>query len=147
VQPAIAAGLAAAGRPADACPISASPLVAIAADADRARRAARLQLAFYATTPNYRGVLALHDREAVVAEVRRAFVRGDRQRMIAAIDDELLDAIAIAGRPDEARGKLAAWDGIADRAILGPPWYGIDADFERELWDGIVEVFGTSRGV
>ncbi len=143
IAPAIREGLAEAGRPADACPISATPLVAIAEDVDRARRAARLQLAFYATTPNYAGILRLHGREAVVGEVRRAFVRGDHDRMVAAIDDELLDAIAIAGPIDEARERLAPWRGVADRAILAPPWYGLDAAFERELWAAIRETFAT----
>jgi probable F420-dependent oxidoreductase len=143
VAPSVARGLEEAGRPPEACPISAMPLVAIAPDADAARRAAKLQLAFYATTPNYSGILRLHRREEVMGEVRRAFVRGDRERMIRAIDDELLDTIAIAGPPDEARHRLAAWDGIADRAILALPFYGVEAGFGRELWLAIVETFGV----
>jgi hypothetical protein len=74
-----------------------------------------------------------------MGEVRRAFVRGDRDRMVAAIDDELLDAIAIAGRPDELRDRLAAWDGVAERAILAPPWYGLDAGGLREMTAAIID--------
>jgi alkanesulfonate monooxygenase SsuD/methylene tetrahydromethanopterin reductase-like flavin-dependent oxidoreductase (luciferase family) len=74
-----------------------------------------------------------------MGEVRRAFVRGDRDRMVAAIDDELLDAIAIAGRPDELRDRLAAWDGVAERAILAPPWYGLDAGELREMTAAIID--------
>lgn len=144
VAPAVAEGLAASGRAPGACPITASPLVAIAEDTDAARRAARLQLAFYATTRTYAGILRRHDREPVIREVRRAFVRRDRERMIAAIDDELLDAVAIAGRPDEARDRLQAWAGIADRAILAPPWYGVDEGFGRELSDAIVDTLGPA---
>jgi probable F420-dependent oxidoreductase len=144
--PEVGAALEEAGRSPDACPITASPLVAIGSDPDAARRAAKLQLAFYATTPNYAGILRLHGREAVVGEVRRAFVRRDRERMIAAIDDELLDAIAIAGRPDEARQRLAAWDGVAGTAILSPPFYGVEPGFGRELWQAIVDTFGGSTG-
>lgn len=141
VAPSISAAIEDAGRLPGACPITASPLIAIAPDADAARRAAKLQVAFYATTPNYAGVLRIHGREAVYSEVRRAFVRGDHERMVDAIDDDLLDAIAIAGRPDEARDRLAAWEGIADAAILVPPFYGVDAGFGRELWLAIVEAF------
>lgn len=105
VAPAVTEALAEGGRPPDACPITAMPLVAISPDVDAARRAVKLQLAFYATTRNYAGILRLHGREAVVNEVRRAFVRGDHDRMIQAIDDELLDSIAIARAP--GRGTTA----------------------------------------
>ena len=143
VVPAVADGLVAAGRPPDACPVSASPMVAVGDDADRARRAARLQLAFYATTRQYVGILRLHDREAVLGEVRRAFVRGDRDRMAAAIDDGLLDAVAVAGRPDEIRDRLRAWEGLAERVILAPPWYGVDPGERREMTAAIVDAVGS----
>jgi len=142
VAPAIAEGLREAARPADACPITAMPLVAVAADADAARRAAKALLAFYATTPNYAGILRHHDREAVHREVRRAFVRRDLERMVAAIDDELLDEIAIAGRPDEARDRLERWAAIADRVVLAPPYYEVDESLGRELWFGVLDRFG-----
>lgn len=142
VAPAVAEALAEGGRLPDACPITAMPLVAISPDVDAARRAVKLQLAFYATTRNYAGILRLHGREAVVNEVRRAFVRGDHDRIVEAIDDELLDAIAIAGRPDEARQRLAAWEGVAETAILAVPFYGVSEAFGRELWHAVVEVFG-----
>jgi alkanesulfonate monooxygenase SsuD/methylene tetrahydromethanopterin reductase-like flavin-dependent oxidoreductase (luciferase family) len=48
------------------------------------------------------------------------------------IDDELLDSIAVAGRPDEAADRLQAWAGVADRVVLGVPWYGLDAARQRE---------------
>jgi probable F420-dependent oxidoreductase len=143
VSPALSAGLEETGRPTDACPISASPLIAIASDADAARHAAKLQIAFYGVTPNYSGILRLHGREAVVRDLRRAFVRGDHERMAAAIDDELLDSIAIAGRPDEARDRLAAWEGVATRAILVPPFFGVGEGLGREMWHTIVDVFGA----
>jgi hypothetical protein len=62
--------------------------------------------------------------------------------MIEAIDDELLDSIAVAGHPDEARQRLAAWQGVAETAILAVPFYGVGEAFGRELWHAVVEVFG-----
>jgi probable F420-dependent oxidoreductase len=146
VAPRIAAGLAAAGRAADACPVSAMPLVSIGEDPDEARRAARLQIAFYATTPSYKAILALHDRAALPRDLRRAFVEGDRRRMADLVDDELLDAIAIAGRPDEALDRLAAWSGIADRVILGVPWYGMDAARQRVAIEAALELGARAVG-
>ena len=143
VRPAIDEGLARAGRPADACPITAMALVSLGDDADAARRAARLQIAFYATTPSYKAILALHRRESLPRDLRRAFVNRDQDRMAELIDDELLDAIAIAGRPDEARDRLRAWDGVADRVVLGVPWYGMDPDRQSDAIAAALE-FGAS---
>ena len=142
VRPSIDAGLERSGRPPGACPITAMALVSIGDDADAARRAARLQIAFYATTPSYKAILALHGREALPRDLRRAFVNRDLDRMAELIDDELLDSIAIAGRPDEAAGRLRAWEGVADRVVLGVPWYGMDADRQRDAIAAALE-FGA----
>ena len=142
VRPAIDLGLERASRPAGACPITAMALVSLGDDADAARRAARIQIAFYATTPSYKAVLALHDRSGLPRDLRRAFVNHDLDRMAELIDDELLDAIAIAGRPDEAADRLHAWDGVADRVVLGVPWYGMKADRQRVAIEAALE-FGA----
>jgi probable F420-dependent oxidoreductase len=142
VRPCIDEGLARAGRAAGACPISAMALVSIGDDEDAARRAARLQIAFYATTPSYKAILALHGRADLPRDLRRAFVNRDRDRMAELIDDELLDAIAISGRPDEAPDRLRAWAGVADRVVLGVPWYGMDAARQREAIEATLE-FGA----
>jgi probable F420-dependent oxidoreductase len=145
VQPSIDAGLERSSRSIGACPITAIALVSIGDDADAARRAARLQVAFYATTPSYKAILELHDRGSLPRDLRRAFVNRDLDRMAALIDDELLDAIAIAGRPDEAADRLRAWEGVADRVVLGVPWYGMDAGRQREAIDAALE-FGARVG-
>ena len=59
------------------------------------------------------------------------------------VDDELLDTIAIAGRPDQAADRLRAWEGVIDRAILGVPWYGMSAGRQREAIEAALE-FGAS---
>jgi probable F420-dependent oxidoreductase len=146
VAPAIAEGLARSGRPADACPITAMALVSVGDDADEARRAARLQIAFYATTPSYKAILELHSRKPLPRDLRRAFVNRDKKAMAALIDDELLDAIAIAGRPDEAADRLRAWTGIADRVVLGVPWYGMEAGRQREAIDAALDLGGGIAG-
>jgi probable F420-dependent oxidoreductase len=150
VAPAVAAGLEESGRPGGACPITAAPIVSIGPDPVEARRAARLQIAFYATTRAYAPILALHDRGSIQGELRRAFVRRDHQRMLEAVDDELLDAIAVAGRPDEARDGLGDWRAAAasagatvERVVLTAPWYGLDADRQREMIETIGETFGS----
>jgi probable F420-dependent oxidoreductase len=140
VAPAIAAGLERSVRPGGACPITAMAMVSIGDDEVAARRAARLQIAFYATTPSYKPILALHDRAALPRDLRRAFVNRDTDRMADLIDDELLDAIAIAGRPDEALDRLSAWEGVAQRVVLGVPWYGMAPDRQRDAIEAALDL-------
>jgi probable F420-dependent oxidoreductase len=149
VVPAVAEGLRRADRPGDACPINGSPVVSIASDAGAARDAARLQLAFYATTRTYAPILDLHGRLGIQGDLRRAFVRRDHARMIELIDDELLDAIAVAGSPDEGADRLRRWIGDAvaagarpNRVILTAPWYAQEPAAQREMAERIAEVFG-----
>ena len=68
----------------------------------------------------------MHGRGDLPRDLRRAFVNRDLDRMADLIDDELLDATAIAGRPDEAPDRLRAWTGVAERVVLGVPWYALD---------------------
>ncbi len=142
VAPRIASGLEKAGRAADRCPISAMALVSVGPDPVEARRAARLQIAFYATTPSYKPILEMHDRRDLPRLLRRAFVSNDRAGMAELIDDELLDAIAIAGRPEEVLDRVGAWEGVAERAILGVPWFGLDAAGQRRAVEAALE-FGA----
>ena len=141
--PALAAGAAGAGRDAAACPISATVIASIDADEAAARRAARLQLGFYATTRAYAPILALHDRADIQQGLRRAFVRRDHERMVELVDDELLDAVAIACRADEARDRLAAWRIVPglERVILAPPWYGTSDERLAEQATRVIEAF------
>jgi probable F420-dependent oxidoreductase len=140
VEPMIAAGAETAGRPATACPISAMPMVSLGDDEDAARRAARMQIGFYATTPSYRPILELHGRKDLPRLLRRAFVEKDRAQLAELIDDELLDSIAIAGRPDEALDRLANWESVVERVILGVPWYGRDAGRQRESLEAALDL-------
>jgi probable F420-dependent oxidoreductase len=141
MRPAIAAGARRAGRDPASCAVTASPMVAIADDPDRARRAAKLQIAFYATTRTYAAILALHGRADLIPELRTAFDAGDQDRMVELVDDELCDAIAAAGRADEVRDRLRSWEDVADRVVVGGPWYGVDAGEKAENERAILETF------
>ena len=144
VAPARDAGAAEAGRPATACPISAAVIVAIDPDPDRARREARLQIAFYATTRAYRQILVLHGRAALQPALRRAFVRRDLETLGGLIDDELLDQIAVAGSPDEVRDRLAGWQGAEERVVLSPPWYMVSPERSADLVAAVIDTFRTA---
>lgn len=143
VGPAIEQGAARAGRVAGDCPVTATVIASISNDADLARREAKLQIAFYATTRSYSGILALHGRANIVPDLRAAFAARDRDRMIALVDDELCDAISAAGPADEVLARLQRWDGVADRVTVTGPWYGPAPERRAENQAALVQTVGA----
>ncbi|GAA4985434.1 TIGR03617 family F420-dependent LLM class oxidoreductase [Kitasatospora paranensis] len=66
----------------------------------------RERIAFYASTPAYRGVLDTHGWGGLHEELHRLSVRGRWQEMGELIDDEVFDAFAVAGEPAEAAREI-----------------------------------------
>ncbi len=141
LRPAVATGAEAAGRDPGAVELTASPLCSISDDVDRARREVKLQIAFYATTRTYRRILELHGRGDIVGPLRGAFADRDHDRMVELIDDELCDAIAAAGPADEVRDRVREWEAVADRVLIGGPWYGLDPGRMLDNHRALVDAF------
>jgi hypothetical protein len=55
--------------------------------------------------------------------IRRAFVQNDHAEMIR-LALPMAEVLAVAGTPEECREKLAAYDTVADRVVLGGAWIG-----------------------
>jgi probable F420-dependent oxidoreductase len=143
IRPEIERGAEKAGRKPSECNLSASPMISISDDVDLARREVKLQIAFYATTRTYRGILELHGRGHLIGDLRSAFDARDKERMIELIDDEMCDEIAAAGTKDEVKGKVKRWEGIADRLMVAGPWYGPPPERMLENYQALIETFGT----
>ena len=117
--PALAAGLEAAGRQRAGIVTGLPAFIAVGADdagiaaaADKARR----QIAFYASTPAYRGVLDLHGWAGVGERLNVLSKEGDWDAMTRAIDDEMLTTFAAVGTPEDVAAELhRRFDGIIDR--------------------------------
>jgi probable F420-dependent oxidoreductase len=86
---------------------------------EEAIRATKKQIAFYASTPAYRGVLDIHgwgDLQPRLTELSR---QGRWDEMGDAIDDEMLHTIAIVGDPvSVGRGLKERWGDRLDRMTL-----------------------------
>lgn len=145
VRPAIADGAERVGRKPEDVNVTASPMISISDDVDLARREAKLQIAFYATTRTYKAILDMHGRGDIVADLRSAFDARDKERMVDLVDDELCDAIAATGRAEEVRDRVRAWDGVADRLMVAGPWYGPSPGRMMENYQALVETFGAVR--
>lgn len=120
--PALSRGLAKSGRRRSDFEVICATLVVTASDEEgfeRSKRAARKQLAFYASTPAYRPTLVCHGWEALHDEANALSKAGRWDEMADLIDDEILETIAVVGPRGSIAGKLRArLAGIADGVSL-----------------------------
>ncbi len=73
---------------------------------DAAAAEVRTQIAFYASTPAYRPVLAVHGWEDLGEELHRLSRAGRWAEMPGLVDDGVLDAFAVRGEPAAAAAEL-----------------------------------------
>jgi hypothetical protein len=120
--PALVAGFARGGRARGpfTVDVQAGVGAAVADEAFReAQEATRMQLAFYASTPQYRTVLDTHGWGEVQEALRALSKQGRWLEMGALVSDEMLDAFCVRGEPRDVPARLAArYAGIADRVSL-----------------------------
>ena len=151
VQPEINAGLARGGRDRKDLDVVVSGLCAIDADGRQARRWAAGTVGFYASVKTYADFFAFHDlaedQQAVLEEFRGGRAADE---LGAAVPDGMVDALTLAGTPDEVRDRLAAYDGLADTIKLTPPTHGLAAAETRAAQDAVIaliaDVTGSGQG-
>lgn len=108
------AGIEMSDRPDEPRRMTASVPACVLDDAERARDLARGHIAFYVAAMGdfYREALAAQGHPETAETITEAWHDGDREAAKAAIDDDLLDAMAAAGGAEHARERLAAWETI-----------------------------------
>ncbi len=124
------------------CELAPYVICSVSDDPDQARREVRGQIAFYYTTRLYHSVLEVHGWREIGETIATAFRQGDFRGMAEAVPDELVDEIAICGRPDEVRDRLAQWEGLTDQVLLYPATVGAGPGRVRENLAAIVDCFG-----
>ena len=153
--PALRAGEAAAGRPAGSAEVSLGIMTVdnrSATEFEQQALATRLRIAFYGSTPAYRGVLEHHGWGDAQTELRDLSLQGRWEEMAGVIDDEMLGTIAAVGTPDEIAGIVAARYGdLVDRftvlSVSGgtPTGPEIDREAEAELLVCLREALEPAR--
>jgi probable F420-dependent oxidoreductase len=105
-----------------------------------AARGVREQIAFYGSTPAYRGVLEHHGWGDLQPELNRLSKQGAWKEMGDLITDDIVDTFAVVGPPSELpRLLLDRWGGLVDRLSFYAPYRmdpGTWADMVRELKAG-----------
>jgi probable F420-dependent oxidoreductase len=132
LEPAIEAGAAGAGRTRADIQISVS---AFAVTSPEEREHAREQIAFYASTPSYRNVMALHGWEEEAQELSGLASRRRWGEMKDLVTDEMLATFTAVADPDDLpEALLGRYRGLADRLNLYLPFVPGQRDpFWQEL--------------
>lgn len=137
--PHLEGGARAAGR--DRSSVEVSLPVFVVTGGDETERAAaavavRRQLAFYGSTPAYRGVLDLHGWGGLHERLHAASLRGRWEDMADMIDDEVLDTFAIVAQPDEVGQRVRErFTGAIERVSLSGQHRFDDATWQRVVGD------------
>ena len=99
------------------------PAFAVTADTEEkfneVKAATCKQIAFYGSTPAYKGVLDLHGWGDLQPELNRLSKIGQWDEMGTMITDDILDAFAVVGEPkDVIKGLKSRYAGLIDRASV-----------------------------
>lgn len=141
VLPNITEGLRRAGRTRTDLTLASSIFVVTGrstAEIDAARGPVRQQIAFYASTPAYRGVLEAHGWGEVGERLTALSREGQWGAMGREITDEMLETFAIVGPLDELPARIAArYTGYLDRFSLYFPFDPNDV----ARWRGVIDAF------
>ena len=124
--PAIAEGLARAGRDRTALTVTGEVIVCCGRDEEEletARAAGRWLVAFYASTPAYRPVLEVEGWEQLQPALNRLSKSGRWEEMPAMIDDAILQTVAAVGSPKQVAADVGSRFGNGvDRVAFYTPY-------------------------
>ena len=136
ILPAIEEGAAKAGRSRVDVSVSATAFVATTPEEENFARA---QISFYASTPSYRPVFALHGWEAVAEKLSAHAARSEWGEMFGLVTDEILGTFCLVTDAESLPGKLKQrYEDLADRLTLYTPFTPGEKD---AFWKKVVEAF------
>jgi probable F420-dependent oxidoreductase len=129
--PAIERGLKKAGRDRSSFQIS-GPLFVVTGETEEqieaAKQGVKQQVAFYGSTPAYRGVLELHGWGDLQTELNALSKQGEWVKMGELIDEDILNTFAVVAEPEGVGAELKKrYGGVVDRCSFYAP-YKSDAD-------------------
>jgi probable F420-dependent oxidoreductase len=138
-MPALEKGMAKAGRTRDQFEISGPGFIVTGTTEEEmaaATTGVKGQIAFYGSTPAYRGVLEQHGWGDLQDELNSLSKEGRWKEMGELIDDDMLDHFAIVGAPEEIAPRWKArWGGLVDRLSFYAPYESDPERWGRVLTD------------
>ena len=103
---------------------------------EKAKQATKQQIAFYGSTPAYRGVLECHGWGDMQTELNSLSKEGKWVEMGNLIDGEVLDAFAVVGEPEQiAEGLTSRFGDIVQRLSFYAPYKSDAGRWQRVFAD------------
>jgi alkanesulfonate monooxygenase SsuD/methylene tetrahydromethanopterin reductase-like flavin-dependent oxidoreductase (luciferase family) len=102
---------------------------------EQAADAVRKQIAFYGSTPAYRGVLEIHGWGGLQDELNTLSKQGKWHEMGDLIDDEILNTFAVVGSPEAIAPELGRRYGD----VIGRVSFYAPYESEADRWRAVVE--------
>jgi probable F420-dependent oxidoreductase len=138
-MPALERGRAKAGRTMEGFEIAGPSFVVTGtndAEMEQAATATRQQIAFYGSTPAYRGVLELHGWGALQDELNALSKEGKWVEMGGLVDDEILNTFAVVAEPEHVAEQLAGRYGdVIQRVTFYAPYRSDPERWQQVLAD------------
>ena len=101
----------------------------------KASAGTRQQIAFYGSTPAYRGVLELHGWGGLQDELNTLSKQGKWVEMGSLIDDEILNTFAVVGEPEQVAPELhRRYGDVIQRISFYTPYQS-----SPDRWRSVVE--------
>jgi probable F420-dependent oxidoreductase len=137
--PALERGRAKAGKTMEGFQIMGPSFVVTGNDDDELAKAAagtRQQIAFYGSTPAYRGVLELHGWGELQDQLNSLSKQGKWVEMGDAIDDEILNTFAVVGEPESVAPELhRRYGDVIERISFYAPYASDPQRWRKVLTD------------
>ncbi len=140
--PALEKSMAKAGRSRQSFEIAAQTIVMIGSNEQEiatAREKAKGQIAFYGSTPAYRGMLEHHGWGDLQPQLKRMVKEGRWLDMIGLITDDMMDQIGVSGTPSVAGKMLRERNRFADRSSV--------VLYNETDPDAVVDLLKAARGI
>jgi probable F420-dependent oxidoreductase len=138
ILPAIEDGLQKSGRKRNDITVSMTPFVATTPEEEGF---ARMQVAFYASTPSYKPVMDLHGWGGTAEKLSGFAAKGEWHEMPMLITDEMLSEFCLMTTQENLADDLKKrYDGIADRLTLYTPFVPGEKD---EWWRGLAKALNS----
>jgi len=143
VHPNLKKGLDRAGRAMSDIEICSLKVCSVDKDRARARRRARAPIAFYSNLPYFDQVLDPAGFTKEKLAIRAAMAENDVPKMLDLVTEDMIDALVLAGTPDEVRKKLEAFEGLFETLILYCPMPWLEPEESKANHKAMIETFAA----
>jgi probable F420-dependent oxidoreductase len=134
-------GWAVTGRSRQGFEICMTKLCTVSSGAKQARTLARRGVAFYATIPYFDIVFDPLGFTEAKLQIRAAMQRQDIPGMLDAVTEEMIDALALAGTPEDIHRQLEPFEELCDTLLLACPSFATDPEEVRANHAALIAAF------